>query len=353
MERPHPLREPWPRIIGIPVAALVLTALFHDRPFNARDYAITLLITGVIWQGCYLIIGWYRLRIPGIERTPRRILLTVLAMSAYIIAVDYLTCFALDAVGIQENAYSTGEWRANLIKCFGTTALIATLYEAGYFFTMWKRQAIEAETLKSRQLRAELDILRNQVSPHFLFNSLNTLVAIIPEDPAQAVRFTKALSHVYRYILQHKDKEVVDLGTELDFTEAYIHLMKVRFEDSLRINLQVDPAHRRLLVAPLTLQLLLENALKHNVASAAHPLTVDIHVEQGRAADGGMRHTLVMRNNLRRRQGSIEGTGTGLGNVKQRYAILSDRPVDVIETREHFLVALPLLELGEHEPVRR
>lgn len=339
----HPFREPWPRIIGIPLVALILSVLSHDRGLNLLDFGVTLLITGLIWQGCFMIITHFRRRFPGFERTAQRIGLTVLALSAYILVVDMFTCTALDALGLQENAYTNGEWRGNLIKCFGTTALIGTLYEAGYFFTMWKRQAIEAEALKSRQLRAELDILRNQVSPHFLFNSLNTLVALIPEDPAQAVRFTKALGHVYRYILQHKDKEVVDLGTELDFTEAYIHLMKVRFEEALRITVSVDAEHRRLLVAPLSLQLLLENALKHNVASLAHPLHVDIHVENGR--------TLVVRNNLRRKQGTVEGTGTGLSNVKQRYAILSDRPVDVIETREHFLVALPLLELSERTPV--
>lgn len=339
----HPFREPWPRIIGIPLVALVLMVVPDHVPFTLRNYGITLLITGLIWQGCYVIINQYRNSFPGFERTAMRITLTVVTMSVYILAIDVLTCTVLDAAGIQPSAYTTGEWRVNLIKCFATTALIATLYEAGYFFSMWKRQAIEAEALRSRQLRAELDILRNQVSPHFLFNSLNTLVALIPEEPAQAVTFTKALSHVYRYILQHKDKEVVDLGTELDFTEAYIHLMKVRFEDALRITVDVAPEHRGLLVAPLSLQLLLENALKHNVASMAHPLQVDIHVERGR--------TLVVRNNLRRRQGAVEGTGTGLSNVKQRYAILSDRPVDVIETREHFLVALPLLELSERTPV--
>jgi hypothetical protein len=351
MPRFNVLKEPWPRILGIPLVALALGLLFHDEPLTWRSYAIMVLITGLIWQGCFTIISAYRRRFPGFERTALRIILTVITMSVYIVAVDMLTCTALDALGIQENSYLNGQWRLNLIKCFGTTALIGTLYEAGYFFTMWKRQAIEAEALKSRQLRAELDVLRNQVSPHFLFNSLNTLVALIPEDPAQAVRFTKALGHVYRYILQHKDKEVVDLGTELDFTEAYIHLMKVRFEDSLRIQVRVDAAHRRLLVAPLTLQLLLENALKHNVASLAHPLVVDIHVE---AAVDGRRggSTLVVRNNLNRRQGAVDGTGTGLANVRQRYAILSDRPVDVIETRDHFLVAVPLLELSaQGEPV--
>jgi two-component system, LytTR family, sensor kinase len=337
----HPLREPWPRLIGIPLVALVLATLFHEGPFTWRDYVITVGVTGLIWQGCFLIISAYRRRFPGFERTALRITLTVITMSVYIVGVDLLTCTVLDALGIQENSYLNGEWKLNLIKCFGTTALIGTLYEAGYFFTMWKRQAIEAEALKSRQLRAELDVLRNQVSPHFLFNSLNTLVALIHEDADQAARFTKDLSHVYRYILQHKDKEVVDLGTELDFTRAYIDLMKVRFADSLRIHLEVAPEHRHLLVAPLTLQLLLENALKHNVASLARPLQVDIHVEGGR--------TLVVRNSLHRKQGVVEGTGTGLSNVRQRYAYLSERPVDVIETREHFLVALPLLRFAEHE----
>jgi LytS/YehU family sensor histidine kinase len=117
--------------------------------------------------------------------------------------------------------------------------------------------------------------------------------------------------------------------------------MRVRFADSLRIHMDVAPGHRDLLIAPLTLQLLLENALKHNVASTARPLQVDILVEDGR--------TLVVRNSLHRRQGVVEGTGTGLSNVRQRYAYLSVRAVDVIETREHFLVALPLLRFAEHE----
>ena len=337
----HPLREPWPRLIGIPLVALALGLLFHEGPLSWGDYGIGVLITGLIWQGCFSIISAYRRRFPGFERTALRITLTVITMSVYIMAVDVLACIVLDTLDIRENSYLNGQWKMNLIKCFGTTALIGTLYEAGYFFAMWKRQAIEAEALKSRQLRAELDVLRNQVSPHFLFNTLNTLVTLIHEDAHQAVRFTKDLSHVYRYILQHKDKEVVDLGTELDFTRAYIELMKVRFADSLRIRVDVAPEHRHLLIAPLTLQLLLENALKHNVASTARPLQVDVLLEDGR--------TLVVRNSLHRKQGMVEGTGTGLSNVRQRYVHLSERPVDVIETREYFLVAVPLLRFAEHE----
>ncbi|MGV3638163.1 MAG: sensor histidine kinase [Flavobacteriales bacterium] len=341
MARFLPFREPWSRIIGIPLLAVILSFAFHTELPTALGFAITIGITAIIWQGSYMIIGYFRRRYPGFERTAQRIMITAITLSAYIITVDIAACSLLDTLGLEPSAYKTGEWRMNLVKCFGATLVVGTIYEAGYFFQMWKHQAIEAEALKSRQLRTELDMLKNQVSPHFLFNSLNTLVALIHEDRDQAARFTKNLSHVYRYILQHKEKEVVDLGTELDFTQAYIDLMKVRFADSLRIHVDVAPEHRHLLIAPLTLQLLLENALKHNVASTASPLHVDIHVENGR--------NLVVRNSLHRKQGVVEGTGTGLNNVRQRYAYLSERPVDVIETREHFLVALPLLQLAEHE----
>ncbi len=339
------LREPWPRIIGIPLVALVLSYLFHGSVPTLMEYGITLLITAIIWQGCYTIIRSYRKAFPGLERTAKRILLTALTMSVYIVGVDFLACSALDTLGIEESAYRNGQWPGNLLKCFGTTALIGTLYEAGYFFHRWKLQAIETEAVKSQRLRSELSVLKNQISPHFLFNSLNTLVTLIHEDPAQAARFTQKLSDVYRYILQHKDKEVIDLGTELEFTEAYNFLLKMRFEQSIDIRLDIDAKYRSLLIAPLTLQMLVENAVKHNIASIASPLRVDIYVENGRS--------LIVRNTLRRKQ-TVEGsTGTGLNNIKQRYAFLSDRPVDVIETREHFLVALPLMELAEQtQPVR-
>lgn len=330
--------EPWPRIIGIPILGTLMSFLHNEEPLHPLYWMKAIIITFLFWQSDYLIIQRLRLIWPGVKETGRRISVGVVTICLFNTALDFIIYNVLLATGLDEKSEWASDMWLNVGRNLIPTLVVGTLYESGYLFYKWRAQAIEIEALKTRQLRTELDVLKNQVSPHFLFNSLNTLVALIPEDPIQAVKFTKALSHVYRYILQHKEKEVVDLGTELDFTEAYIHLMKVRFEESLHIRVDVDRSHRGLLVAPLTLQLLLENALKHNVASMAHPLQVDIHVENGR--------TLVVRNNLNRRQCTVEGTGTGLANVKQRYAILSDRPVDVIETREHFLVALPLMELA-------
>jgi hypothetical protein len=330
--------EPWPRIIGIPILGTLMSFIHNEEPLHPLYWLKAIVITFLFWQSDYLIIQRLRLIWPGVKETGRRISVGVVTICLFNTALDFIICNVLLATGLDEQSEWASDMWLNVGRNLIPTLVVGTLYESGYLFYKWRAQAIEIEALKTRQLRTELDVLKNQVSPHFLFNSLNTLVTLIHEDPHQAERFTKDLSAVYRYILQHKEKEVVDLGTELDFTEAYIHLMKVRFEESLRITVNVAPEHRALLVAPLTLQLLLENALKHNVASLAHPLTVDIHVEEGR--------TLVVRNNLRQRQGTVDGTGTGLTNVKQRYAILSDRPVDVIETREHFLVALPLMELA-------
>lgn len=331
-------REPWPRIIGIPLLGTVMSFMHSEDPLHPLHWVKAIIITGMFWQCDYLIIQRLRRIWPGVKETGRRIAVGILALCVVNTALDFVVCQVLLTMGLD----GSGEWAGNMWLNVGRnlipTLVVGTLYEAGYIFYRWRDQAIETEALKSRQLRTELDVLKNQVSPHFLFNSLNTLVTLIHEDQHQAERFTKDLSAVYRYILQHKDKEVVDLGTELDFTQAYINLMKVRFEDSLRIIVQVAPEHHQLLIAPLTLQLLLENALKHNVASVANPLKVDIHVENGRS--------LVVRNTLLRKQGVVDSTGTGLANVKQRYAYLSDRPVDVIETREHFMVALPLIKLA-------
>jgi len=342
---PFPLREPWPRIIGIPLLGTLLGLIYNDPPYQVWRFLLSIAITGVIWMGDYAIIMAMRRRLPEASHTWKRVLLSITLVGGYNMLVDTTLCELLIRFKLQNNEYLANAFWVRTAMNMGIAFFVGTLYEAGYFFGQWKKQLMETEQVKSQHLRSELSVLKNQISPHFLFNSLNTLVTLIHEDAQQAARFTQKLSDVYRYILQHKDKEVVDLRTELEFTEAYNYLMKMRFEQSIDIRLNVDEGPRSLLIAPLTLQMLVENAVKHNVASIASPLRVDIYVENGRS--------LIVRNTLRRKQ-TVEGsTGTGLANIKLRYAYLSDREVDVIETREHFLVALPLLEMAAHpETVR-
>ncbi len=333
------LVEPWPRIIGIPLLGCMLTFAFNSPPYTAIHFLVSITITGIIWQCDYMIIIWFRKTYPKLEDTPKRLLYTVGLILLFNTAFDMLVCEGLARLGLQEDRWNDYIFD-KLLRNLAATFAVGTLYEAGYFFNRWKIQSIETEQIKSERLRAELSTLKNQISPHFLFNSLNTLVALIHENQAQAVRFTEKLSEVYRYILQYKDREVVPLSTEVHFTEAYLFLLKMRFERGLEVNIDLAASALSRHVAPLTLQILVENAVKHNVVSPSRPLHIDIYIEYG--------SRLIVRNNLQRKPAEGKSTLTGLENIRRRYSHLSDVAMDVIETREYFMVALPLLSLAEN-----
>jgi hypothetical protein len=330
------LREPWSRIFGIPILGFVLAFVFNDQFPQPLDFAIAIGITAIMWQGDYIIITSFRKKWPHLDNTHKRLLTSTGLILLYNTTMDFILCQSMLATGISDESWFD-HMGVNLIKNFGATFIIGSLYEAGYFFSKWKEQVIETEQIKSQQLRTELNALRNQVSPHFLFNSLNTLITLIHEDQNTAARFTEKLSEVYRYTLSHKERDVVKLRRELAFTDAYYYLMKIRFEESIHIHVNIDAKYLDKYVAPLTIQMLVENAIKHNIASIHKPLRIDIYVENGKS--------LIVRNNLQRKSTGVESTGFGLENARRRYAHLSDAGIDVIETRDHFMVALPLLTL--------
>jgi len=308
--------------------------------FTWFDYLITITFTAVLWNGDYFIITTFRKSFPSLSDTVKRLVTTVLVVCGYNLFADYVLCSIFASLGLEGfGDYFGDEFGLNLSKNFITTIIIGTMYEAGYFFDRWKKQTIEIEQVKTQQLKSELNVLKNQISPHFLFNSLNTLVTLIHENQDQAANFTEKLSHVYRYILQYKDKEIIKLKTEMDFIEAYNYLLAMRFEQSLKINIRIEKQDLEKYVAPLTVQMLVENAVKHNIVSLSSPLTIDIYVEKGTS--------LIVRNNLQRKTDGVKSLKTGLENIRQRYKYLSNKEVDVIETREHFMVALPLIEVSQ------
>ncbi len=330
------IKEPWPRIIGIPIVGVIAASLHNGWPVPFESFFQATIFTAVMWNGDYYIIKLFRKRWPSLDDTHKRILTTVLAVCTYNILADYTLCYLFNSVA-ESQEYWGNEMASNILKNLLLTAVIGTIYEAGYFFSKWKRQTIEMEQLRTQQLRSELSVLKNQISPHFLFNSLNTLVTLIHENQDQAAKFTEKLSEVYRYILQYKDRELVRLSSEIRFSNAFIYLLKMRFEEGLNIQVELNDAEKEKYIAPLTLQMLVENAVKHNVVSKSQPLTIQIYSEKG--------NTLLVKNNLQPKQAEGKSTYTGLENIKSRYALLTNREVDVIKTRDHFMVALPLVEL--------
>ncbi|HEY1167010.1 MAG TPA: histidine kinase [Chitinophaga sp.] len=202
--------------------------------------------------------------------------------------------------------------------------------------TLSQQSRLENERLKQEHLQARLSLLQEQLSPHFLFNSLGTLRSMV-EEPA-ARDFIQRLSEVYRYLLGSRMADLVELQEELDFIKAYLHILQERFEDALVTDIQIPGSYHHKKIPPATLQLLIENAVKHNVATVKTPLRISIHAEEP--------DRLVVSNSLQRKSvpGENRGTGTGLSNIRERYRILAGRDIGITEQAGEFSVSVFLLD---------
>lgn len=201
----------------------------------------------------------------------------------------------------------------------------------------WKkstRKEVVEQKLIAKSANAQFESLKNQLDPHFLFNSLNVLSALIDENPDQAQRFTASMSKIYRYVLEQKDKELVTVEEELDFAKTYCNLLKTRFEDSVNFEFQVDENVKKSFVVPLSLQLLLENCIKHNFATSQKPLNIKIFSLNG---------YLFIENNLQQREQVKESAGIGLSNIVQRYSLLTKQNVFIEKSEDFFRVKIPIL----------
>lgn len=200
------------------------------------------------------------------------------------------------------------------------------------FFKNWKEAAVQQEKLKREQLALQYETLKSQVNPHFLFNNLNSLTSLISTNPEKAIDFVKQLSEVYRYVLDQKDCELVALETELKFLESYIFLQKIRFGSNLDV--QINISQKNFKVIPLSIQMLVENAIKHNEISDKKPLLIKIY-----SVDD---HYLTIENQLQKKA-ATEGNGTGIQNISDRYAFFTDKKVLITFNSEKFKVSIPLL----------
>ena len=204
------------------------------------------------------------------------------------------------------------------------------------FFSQWQNSLLDAEHYKREKIKADYRVLQNQVNPHFLFNSFNVLISEIKHNPDVAVDFTRKLSKVYRYVLQSKNHDLISLKKELDFISSFVFLHKVRVGEAIDFVVDIPQDLLRLQLPPLTLQILVENALKHNELSTDKVLKIFIH------ANG--EDVLVVRNNLQEIR-NTESTNTGLSNLKKRFDLLQKDGFKIEKTKEEFIVLIPLLQI--------
>lgn len=335
-------------LILLPFASLVIPIIFFGmsskRPplFTWQVYFNTLIITSVIWLGNRYIMIWARTRYQDFEQVGKRLMIQSVSMLIYTLVANNVLGFLLDACGMKEFHLHqvNGKGLSDVIQMSNIAALFCSLtvvaiYESIYFKNELRKSVEEKEMLKRASLHAQLAALKTQVNPHFLFNNLNTLVSIIPEHPKQAVDFVQQLAKVYRHILEVKDEQSISLQEELEVLKAYAFLLKTRFGSNLHITITVQEEKLQKRIIPLSLQILMENAIKHNIVSSEKPLKIDVFASNGK---------LVVTNNLQKKNQLNESTGIGLDNIRNRYKLLSDRKVEVSENSSDFTVSIPLID---------
>lgn len=268
--------------------------------------------------------------------TKKRLFIGAIASFVVSIFVIFLLRIFEDVV-IEENTlpeFLVNEKLENYLVAITITFIVTIGIHAFYFYKAYQDNEVKEQKVIAGTASAKFESLKNQIDPHFLFNSLNVLSSLIEENPDNAQKFTTSLSKIYRYVLEQKDKELVPVAEELAFAKTYMNLLKMRFENSITFDMPENFGNEEAKVVPLSLQLMLENCIKHNVVSEKKPLHIKIYIENNQ---------LVVDNNLQKKENLSDRKGVGLQNIVNRYAILTQRKVLVEETEKSFKIRIPIL----------
>ncbi|WBL27106.1 2TM domain-containing protein [Zunongwangia sp. HGR-M22] len=327
--------------IVVCILVFVINLIFNDFDIDFfRDiknwgvmvfYSVSITIVNVLYADLFeKYVGWE-------NAGTRRIFYS--ALGAIIVTlVAYFLCRLIHLVWLVPTKtiaqfVSEEKLRYYLFPLLFSTA-ITLFFHLIYLFRARQEEKMKEQKIIAGTATSRFDALKNQLDPHFLFNSLNVLSSLIDEDPEKAQKFTGSLSKVYRYVLEQKSKELVTIEEELKFANVYMNLLKMRFEDSIIYNFPEKLTNPEAKVVPLSLQLLLENTVKHNKITPDSPLVITIY-----EAD----KILVVKNNLQPKEILRNGSGVGLANIKERYNLLTERTMEIIKTEDEFMVRLPLL----------
>ena len=300
--------------------------------FNITLYFMSLVLISLNWE----VLRWVNTRLnvifPFEKSIPGRIAVQLFLGVVLAIAIRFgIYKFGEPYLPIKlDSLFLASTWAIYALAVSG----INTIFFITYFIGRWKDTLVEAERLEKEKAQIQFDNLKNQLNPHFLFNALTSLNSLITENPALASQFLQQMSKVYRYVLQNKDRNFVSLHTEIDFIKNYVFLAETRFEGALKIKFEIGKEAMEGAIVPVTLQILIENAMKHNIIDKDKPLSVEVF------SSGDY---LVVSNNLQKRKTVETSNKQGLANLESLYRFMTDRPL-ILETSEtRFTVKVPLL----------
>lgn len=328
-------------VASIPIIDVLLNyIIFEERFFREIDlwlvsFPLIFLLAGGSWRIQVLIGNWIRHRFPELRQTRKRIMLLAFCLVPFM-SLSVAAIFILyDAMNIFGYAFNYEDFKMGLLVGFCVNIVFETLYEADYTLEQYKASVEERQSMQQLSIHQEFDSLKNQVNPHFLFNCFNTLSSLITEDKKKAEKFLNELSNVYRYLLRNNEDGLSTVANEIKFIRSYYQLLQTRHGESVQVNIEIDKHYDPYLLPSLSLQLLVENVVKHNVLSRNKPLVIDIFTTAG--------NKLVVNNNLQRRSVNAPSNKVGLCNIRAKYNLLQLDGFQVMEDEKNFTVVLPLI----------
>lgn len=310
----------------------------HERLF-IEAFLLTALHTLALWEPARLLILHLRKRFAGLSLIKRRLQLLALAAVPYAFMLGFIRMYLVNNLNFLSMPAAS-----SYLYTIGVPVLLILLqiavYESLYFFSEWQRRTLEAEETRRATVQIEMDSLKVQVQPHFLFNTLNTLIGLIEVNQQSAVVFTQNLAYVYRYLLQANEKTMIALEDELEFAATYFMLLKTRYTHGLELFAEVHSA-KDFQMPPLTLQMLIENAVKHNVVTQSQPLHIYLYLDK-------RNQKLIVQNNHQPKP--VKSTsGVGLKHLQKKFSLLGLPELAVRSTAEEFSVSVPLVKIKMYE----
>jgi len=329
-------------VIFLPPFAFVLNyVMFGNDYFSSlKNFLLATILTFAIimltYVSCGMVATMLSNRYPKYSETFKRISIGMIVYVAIMTAAISIIFWGYDYIGFLGYQLDKSQYAWSLIVGIFCNLLATSLNEGVAFYEKWRRLVDEAENLKKENLQSQLEGLKTQVNPHFLFNSLNSLSSLISEDPGQAEKFLDEMSKVYRYLLRTNEEGLTTLDSEMDFIHSYFHMLKTRYGDGLRLETKIDQHYLNYQLPPLTLQMLVENAVKHNMILKNNPLKILIMTtNSGR---------LVVSNNLQRKDRLVSSNRVGLTNIVNKYRLMKKEEISVRDDGKEFAVVVPLIQ---------
>jgi len=336
------LNDKWMRIIGVPLLSFTGQWMMYGYtgvpyPDDWRIPFFFIFGSVIVWETNRWGIIFSRRRYPELAQTLHRVASQFVWFVLFASIIRISQTFFYQLIGLWHSAdfFQFKPYFFNTFVSVVGTVQVALVYEGVYLYERWKVSYTEAQELKKTNLQSQLDSLKSQINPHFLFNNLNSLSSLITSNAEQAERFLDELSSVYRYLLQQNKRDLCPLLDEIRFIKAYFHLLKTRFGDGIFMETNVDIRYMAHLIPPLTLQLLFENAIKHNIISVGRPLTIRLYTQEGK---------LFVENNMQKKKITVHSNQIGLQNIMMKYKLLDQSLVLVYQDETKFLVGMPLIK---------